>query len=118
MKELLLKLSEKMPEGWVLKMPFTTTTNQYIRRDSDGYTLPLSPELGDIGLAPLTALLKQSLGGLRITNGTYEAGHSKAGQPYWSVWCDGLRGGLHFEEVSLKETEFEAVAKAYLAVRQ
>ena len=112
MRELLEKLEGVMPRPWALK--FMDDLAWMLAGESYDYII--KPGEGDVGLAPLTALLKQELYGsephewpfaTRIVcpeNDTW----------LWACWRDEqIMGG----DECYFGTEFEAVAHAYLSLR-
>ena len=106
MKELLQRLSERMPERWLLVFRAHGDGiggSDWLLSGPDDFLHTIRPQCGDIGLAPLTALLKQSLGDDFMPN------RRTSGD-----------GGVVWEVVfqDRADTEFEAVTNAYLALRE
>ena len=101
MKELLERIAKVMPEGWkIAGPPRYDGWHLWQVPWEDAPPFILYPNYGDIGLAPLTALLKQDMGAFSIERGWFD------GDLFW-WFCDGERSS----------TEFEAVAHAYLALK-
>ena len=101
--EVVQRLSERMPAGWTLT-PFASDSPVWLLAQEPWVDMPSSsiwPESGDMGLAPLTTLLKQEIG-MWLTQLNDDGGYSCSTDRYWDV-----RG----------KTEFEAVADAYLATK-
>ena len=96
MRELLEKLEGVMPRPWALK--FMDDLAWMLAGESYDYII--KPGEGDVGLAPLTALLKQEMGEFTIERGWFD------GALFW--W---------FRDGERHATEFEAVASAYLSLR-
>lgn len=114
MKDLLTRLALVMPENWRLVLGDGRVTADFIffesERVRDTYELGRRTE---VGLAPLTALLKQSLateyGGVQthcekgLWNAQYIIDHNE------NLWLETERSSL---------SEFEAVCAAYLATKE
>jgi hypothetical protein len=102
MKEQLEWLYNNMPKGWfILTTPLTLMN---ITNPNDVEKYQLTPN-GDIGFAPLTALLKQEIKEFKIT---------KEYDPYGEVYF--LAEFLDMDTLSMFNTEFEAVLSAYKTI--
>ena len=127
MRELLEKLKDVMPSGWSLT--YSPLSEWVLRENAPGCGAKqltcLNPDglvYNEIGLAPLTALLKQELP-------FYEVCTTGGGHFYARYELDqddiGLETSLAFDGRAHREmseaihggTEFEAVALAYLSLR-
>lgn len=122
MKELLERLSKVMPEGFELKHHYDDNLGDWViieTGDCHSLAAPipyihhyhLSSIDGDIGLAPLTALLKQEMGRKR------ELALYWDGKDRWDCSTCATGSGI-WDADSPEKTEFEAVALAYLATRE
>ena len=111
MRELLERLSENMPGEWELRQydgsPNCDTWE--LKKDKCpcglSYYEIICADFDDIGLAPLTALLKQSLPGYIAIERLIADGIIH----HWK-----FRSGNGYE---MADTEFECVASAYLSLR-
>ena len=106
MNEQLEWVKDNMPEGWGLVIGLDgeyMPTGEYRMYENNGdFATTVYESEGDIGLAPLTALLKQELDGVQTTG------------PDEGRWLCGLRDQI----VAFGgDTEFEAVLAAYRETR-
>lgn len=109
MRELLEKLAKVMPEGyelWLYGRAWNFGVVGYGKFD-------IRPTLGDIGLAPLTALLKQEIRKTHSMSMGWTGGGCEL-----MLWRSLQESDYHVGWEPGESTDFEAVAHAYLAIKE